>query len=152
MIDAPPLCALLGALVFGAAAAGGGVYETVLIDRCWPQMPELIQPQRGGINRAMFWGPVHILFEVTLLTALWLAWDAPQARPWIIAALVLHFATRVWSFVYFIPLAIKFQNVDTAGQPPGQKKYQWVKLSRWRVLLGCGVLLMLATAIVKLVG
>ena len=152
MIDAPPLCALLGALVFGAVAAGGGVYETVLIDRCWPQMPEFIQPKRGGINRAMFWGPVHILFEVTLLAALWLTWDASQARLWIIAALIVHFATRVWSFVYFIPLAIKFQDIDTASQPPGEKKHQWVTLSRFRVLLGCTVLFMLAIAIVKLVG
>lgn len=152
MIDASPLCGLLGALVFGAVATGGGVYETVLIDRSWPQMPELIQPQRGGINRAMFWGPVHTLFEVTLLVTLWLTWDASQARPWIIAALIVHVATRVWSFVYFIPLAIKFQNVATASQLPGEKKHQWVKLSRFRVLLGCAVLLMLATAIVKLAG
>ncbi|WP_407159396.1 hypothetical protein [Bradyrhizobium sp. STM 3557] len=152
MIDAPPLYALLGALIVGAIALGGGLYETILIDRSWPRMPEMIQPQRGGINRGMFWGPVHGLFEVTLLVALWLAWTALQARPWIIAALVVHFATRVWSFIYFIPLAIKFQNVDTANQPHNEKKYQWVKLSRWRVLLGAGVLLMLAIAIVKIVG
>jgi hypothetical protein len=151
MVDAPPLYALLGTVVFGAIALGGGLYETVLIDRSWPLMPELIQPQRGGINRGKFWAPVHIFFEVTLLVALWLAWGALQARPWIIAALVVHFATRVWSFVYFIPLAIKFQNVDTASQPPNEKRYQWVKLSRWRVLLGGAVLLMLTIAVVKIV-
>jgi hypothetical protein len=151
MIDAPPLYALLGTLVFGAIAVGGGLYETILIDRSWPRMPELIQPQRGGINRALFWGPVQILFEVTLLVALWLAWAALQARPWIIAALVVHLATRVWSFAYFIPLAIKFQNADTANQLHDEKKYQWVKLSRCRVLLGGAVLLMLTTAVVKIV-
>src|SRR5690554_1150068 len=89
MIDARPLYALLGALMFGAIALGGGLYEAILIDRSWPRMPEMIQPQRGGINRGMFWGPVHGLFEVTLLVALWLAWAALQARPWIIAALVV---------------------------------------------------------------
>jgi hypothetical protein len=152
MIDPPSLYALLASLVLGAIALGGGLYETVLIDRSWPKMPQLIQPQRGGINRALFWGPMHILFEITLLLALWLAWTAPQARYWIIAALVVHFATRVWSFAYFIPLAIKFQNVDVESQPYNEKKYQWVKLSRCRVLLGATVLLMLATAIRKLVG
>jgi hypothetical protein len=76
MIDARPLYALLGALIVGAIALGGGLYETILIDRSWPRMPEMIQPQRGGINRGMFWGPVHGLFEVTLLVALWLAWTA----------------------------------------------------------------------------
>lgn len=150
MIDAAPLYALLGTLVLGAIALGGGLYETMLIDRSWPRMPELIQPQRGGINRAMFWGPVQILFEVTLLVALWLAWAGLQARPWIIAALVLHLAARVWSFVYFIPLAIKFQNGETASPPDDAKKYQWVKLSRWRVVLGAAVQLMLAIAIVRI--
>jgi len=77
---------------------------------------------------------------------------ASRWRPWIIAALVVHFATRVWSFAYFIPLAIKFQNVDAASQPRDEKKYQWVKMSRWRVLLGGAVLLMLTIAIVKIVG
>jgi len=115
-------------------------------------MPEIIQPQRGGINRAMFWAPVHTTFEITLLVALWLAWSATAVRPWIIAALAVHVATRVWSFAYFIPLAIKFQNVDAASQPSEEKKHQWVKLSRWRVLLGCAVLLMLATAIVNTAG
>lgn len=152
MIDAPLLYALLGTLVCGAIGVGGGLYETILIDRSWPRMPELIQPQRGGINRAMFWGPVHILFEVTLLVALWLAWAVVQARPWIIAALIVHVATRVWSFFYFIPLAIKFQNIDPASQPHNEKKYQWVKWSRWRVLLGGAVLLMLTIAIVKIIG
>jgi hypothetical protein len=152
MIDAPPLYALLGTVVLGAIALGGGLYETILIDRSWPRMPELIQPQRGGINRAMFWGPVHLLFEVSLLVALWLAWAALQARPWIIAALIIHLATRLWSFVYFIPLAIKFQNGDMASQPHNEKKYQWVKLSRWRVLSGGAVLLMLTIAVVKIAG
>jgi len=66
-----------------------------------------------------------------------------QARPWIIAIFIVHVATRVWSFVNFIPLAIKFQNVDPASQPHNDKKYQRVKWSRWRVPLGGDVLLML---------
>jgi hypothetical protein len=152
MAAAPPLYALLGALVLGATALGGGLYETVLIDRCWPRMPEMIQPQRGGINRGMFWGPVHGLFEITLLVALWLAWAALEARPWIIAAFAVHLATRAWSFAYFIPLAIRFQNADTASQMQDETKHQWVTLSRWRVLLNGGVLVMLTTAIVKIIG
>ena len=58
----------------------------------------------------------------------------------------------MWSFVYFIPLAMKFQDVDKASQLHEDKKYQWVRLSPWRVLLEAAVLLMLATAIVKLIG
>ena len=152
MVAAPPLYALLAALVVGAIALGGGIYETALIDRSWPRKPEIIQPERGGINRAMFWGPIHSVFELALLLALWLAWAAPQARLCIIAAVIIHFATRVWSFVYFIPLAMKFQDVDKASQLHEDKKYQWVRLSPWRVLLEAAVLLMLATAIVKLIG
>jgi hypothetical protein len=151
MSAAPPLYALLGALVLGAIALGGGLYETILIDRSWPRMPEMIQPQRGGINRGIFWGPVHGVFEITLLVALWSAWAALQARPWIIAAFVVHFATRLWSFAYFIPQAIRFQNVDTASQMRDEKKHQWLNRSRWRVLLSGCVLVMLATAIVKMI-
>jgi hypothetical protein len=141
MTAAPPLYALLGALVLGAVALGGGIYETLLVDRCWPQMPELIQPQPGGINRALFWGPVHGIFEITLLATLWLAWAERDARPWVIAALAVHIATRAWSFAYFIPLAIKFQNVDPASRPSDETRDRWVKLSRFRVLLGASVLL-----------
>jgi len=85
------------ALVLGAIGIGGGIYETLLVDRIWPANPAMIQPNRGGINRALFWGPVHTLYELVLLVAAWMVWNIVDARWWIIAALAVHFAARAWS-------------------------------------------------------
>jgi hypothetical protein len=145
-----PLYVLLLALVLGAVTLGGGFYETLLVDRVWPRTPAIIQPRRGGIDRKLFWGPVHGLFELTLLLALWLCWASPAARPWVIAAFALHLASRAWSFAYFIPAALKFERGEATGPTP--EAVRWVGLSRWRLLLCGGVLAALATAIVEVAG
>jgi len=62
VFTAVPLAAfVLCAIVLGAIALGGGLYETVLVDRVWPGNPAIIQPSRGGINRGLFWAPIHIV-------------------------------------------------------------------------------------------
>lgn len=47
----------LSAVVLGAIMLGGGIYETLLVDRVWPGNPAIIQPGRGGIDRKLFWMP-----------------------------------------------------------------------------------------------
>ena len=115
------------ALILVAGSLGGGVYETALIDRLWPDNPALVQPSRGGINRKRFWMPAHFAFEALLGAALWSAWTRPDARRWLLAALVAHVAMRAWSFAYFIPRAIAFEkagdfNADQHGVPPGRQR------------------------------
>ena len=39
------------ALVFGAIGLGRGIYETLIVDRVWPDNLAIIQPQRGGLDR-----------------------------------------------------------------------------------------------------
>ena len=57
-----PLTALLLAtVVLGAMGLGGGIYETALVDRAWPNNPAIIQPSRGGLNRGFI--PKALWFE-----------------------------------------------------------------------------------------
>src|ERR1700733_4022753 len=100
---AVPLAAyVLCAMVLGAIGLGGGIYETLLVDRVSPGNPAIIQPSRGGINRGLFWAPVHTLYELALLLSAWVVWRDNTARDWIIVANAAHVFTRGVSFAYFI--------------------------------------------------
>jgi hypothetical protein len=125
----------LAALVVGAIGLGGGIYETLLVDRVWPDNPALIQPSRGGINRGLFWGPVQTLNELALIVALYAVWSNADARWWIIVALVFHVAARVWSFAYFIPRALRFEKSGDLSEEQGRAARRWTHLSRWRPML-----------------
>jgi hypothetical protein len=145
MLEPLAFYAIVAAAVLGAAGVGGGVYETVLVDRVWPQMPMLIQPHRGGINRKLFWGPIHGLFELALVVAIWSTWTEPTVRPWVWSAFAVHVAVRAWSFAYFIPMAMRFE-AGLAGEPEATARAarKWIGLSRWRLpleLLAVGLLL-----------
>lgn len=127
--------ASLSAVVFGAIGLGGGVYETLLVDRAWPENPAIIQPRRGGIDRKRFWGPSHALYELALIVATWLLWSESSARWWLVAALIGHFVARAWSVAYFIPNALRFEKLGdlTAGERLLARR--WIRLSRCRPLL-----------------
>ena len=125
----------LVALVLGAAAFGGGIYETLVVDPAWPANPALIQPSRGGLKRARFWAPAHSLFEVALLATAWITWGEASARPWVIAALCMHFGARIWSFAYFIPRALRFEKMGELSQEQLRLAQRWIRLSRCRPFL-----------------
>jgi hypothetical protein len=56
------------------ASLGGGLYEYLVIDPKWPKRPGIIQARNGGVSRARFWIPAHIVFEVLLIVSLIVAW------------------------------------------------------------------------------
>lgn len=91
---------------------GGGFYEALVVDPFWPQRPELIQPDRGGISRRRFWMPFHSAFELCVIFALIAAWRVPVVRSWLCVALISHVVGRIWSFLDFIPKAIAFERAD----------------------------------------
>ena len=62
------LVALACALAF--VSLGGGCYEFLVVDPCWPRRPDLIQPARGGVSRRRFWIPAHVAFEMILIARL----------------------------------------------------------------------------------
>jgi len=135
---APPASAEIAssfALILGSISLGGGIYETLLVDSVWLRNLSVIQPDRGGLNRKLFWGSVHPLFELSLLVSAWMSWSHISLRVWLIAALVGHFTARVWSFAYFIPKALRFEKLDKLAPEDMRSAHRWVRLSRCRPLL-----------------
>jgi hypothetical protein len=143
---------LLIALVFGAIGLGGGIYETLLVDRAWPDNLAIIQPQRGGLDRKRFWIPIHMLYEVALLASAWTLWSTADVRCWIIVALIAHFVSRTWSFAYFIPKALRFENLSELTDSELRLARQWIRLSRCRPLLEAVSVISLGVAILDLGG
>jgi hypothetical protein len=98
-----------GAALLLAFEVGGGIYEHLVLDQAWPSNLALIQPGRGGVNRAPFWIVVHTLLTVTLLAALWASWRSATLRRRVAWTLGIHVALRAWTFAYFIPAALRFE-------------------------------------------
>src|SRR3984957_7814494 len=124
--------ASLSAIVLGSVGLGGGLYETLLVDPKWPSNPAIVQPSRGGINRGRFWGLIHTLYELGLVAAPWLVWSDRSLRWWVLAALIIHLATRAWSFAYFIPKALWFEKAADLTEEQSRLARRWIQLSRCR--------------------
>jgi hypothetical protein len=142
---AVPLTAyVLCAMVLGSIGFGGGIYETLLIDRVWLANPSIIQPSRGGINRGLFWAPVHTLYELALLVSAWMVWRDSTARAWIIVAIAAHLLTRVVSFAYFIPRAMRFEKAGDLTEEQRRAARRWTSLSPYRLITEAIAILSLA--------
>jgi hypothetical protein len=111
----PTLVLIAVTTLAACALLGGGLYETVVVDPAWPKRPGIIQAQNGGISRRRFWIPAHTLFEVLLIVTLIAAWRDADVRFALLVALVSHAVMRAWSFVDFVPRAVKFEKADPAG-------------------------------------
>jgi hypothetical protein len=119
-----------------------GGYEFLVVDPFWPKRMDLIQPDRGGISRRRFWIPIHILFELSVISALVAAWSAPAIRTWLWAALISHAIVRIWSAFDFIPKALAFENAEP-GSITERSARRWTHRSLFRLpleLLACGAM------------
>ena len=103
------------ATAWALISVGGGLYVFSVVDPYWPRRPDLIQPSRGGISRRRFWIPAHVIFELTLIAALILAWSEPSIRQWLLIGLASHATMRIWSAFDFIPRALAFERTDPAA-------------------------------------
>ena len=147
MADLSVVITPLVALIFGAIGLGGGIYEALLVDRVWPDNLAIIQPQRGGLDRKLFWAPIHTLYEIALLVSAWTLWSDTYARSWIVVALVAHFVSRAWSFAYFIPKALRFEKLSELTESQVHLARQWTRLSRCRAILEAVSIVSLGAAI-----
>jgi hypothetical protein len=110
-----PTLVLIAMTTLGACASlGGGLYEYLVIDPKWPKRPGIIQSRNGGVSRARFWIPAHLVFEVLLIVSLIVAWGDADVRMALLVALVSHAVMRVWSLVDFVPKALTFERADPA--------------------------------------
>jgi len=147
------LLVLIGlASALALASLGGGLYEFLVVDPCWPRRPDLIQPARGGVSRRRFWIPAHVSFELALLAALAAAWPSLEVRGWLLIALASHAAMRIWSAFDFIPKALAFERADPASVSE-QAARAWTWRSRLRLpldLVTCGAMLAAFAAAARL--
>lgn len=122
------------AAVLAIAAIGGSFYEHLVVDPAWPGRPDIIQPSRGGISRKRFWIPLHVAMEVALLLALYLCWNMPDARFWMLVAIASHIVMRLWSALDFIPKALAFERAGDSGVDAASAR-RWVRTSLLRLPL-----------------
>jgi len=108
---------------------GGGIFEHGVVDRAWPRKPEIVQPRKGGISRAMFWIPAHTAFELVLLVTLYLGWANEGVRKALLLALAAHVTMRVWSAFDMIPKAIAFEKAETVDEAAAR---DWTRRSLMR--------------------
>src|SRR5690606_6001930 len=98
-----------------ALAVGGGFYESIIINPQWSAQPpatfSLIR-QDTGMPLPKSCIPAHIAITILMIAALAFNWRMPARRALVLVALGSYVVMRVWSFAYFIPEMLAFQNVD----------------------------------------
>jgi hypothetical protein len=98
-----------------ALAVGGGIYESIVINPLWSAQPpaSFAIIQKGtGVPLQRFWIPVHTLITIVLVASLITNWNYADRRKLIVIALISYVVMRVWSFAYFIPEMLRFQNIS----------------------------------------
>ena len=139
----PTLVLIATTTLAACASLGAGIYEYLVIDPYWPKRPGIIQSRNGGVSRARFWIPAHIVFEVLLIVTLVLAWGHADVRVALLVALVSHAAMRVWSLVDFVPKAVAFEKADPATVDEAAA-VRWTRRSLLRLpldLITCAAML-----------
>lgn len=136
---------LLVVAILSSAILGGGVYECLVIDPCWPNRPDLIQPVQGGISRGRFWLPFHISFEIVLIFCLVQEWSSANVRMWLSLALATHAVARIWSAFDFIPKALAFERATAVDQASAKR---WTQRSRFRLPIALLTFIFLLRALV----
>jgi ubiquinone/menaquinone biosynthesis C-methylase UbiE len=111
---------------------GGSLYEHLAVDPVWPANGSVIQPDHGGVNRKLFWIPLHVALTLALPLALWGAWRIRGARRWLLVATGSYVAMRLWTMLYFVPRALQFEAEGVADAGAAQT---WVLLSTLRLPL-----------------
>ena len=111
---------LLGLCFSMAAAIGGGLYEKLVLVPIWSASPPssfaIIQPDTG-VPLQSFWIPVHSGITIFLALALVLCWRQPEVRRLLLIGLGSYLVMRGWSFAYFIPEMLAFQQVPLDSPP-----------------------------------
>ena len=131
---------------------GGGLYKVGVIDPAWPQRPDPIQPDRGGISRKRFWIPAHAAFELLFIIALALAWSSADVRFWLLVAIASHAAMRIWSAIELISKALAFEKATCSPETETAASW-WARRSLGRFpldVIACGAMLVATIAAARI--
>lgn len=117
-----------------AAAIGGGIYESAVINPIWRKSPPssfaIIQPGTG-VPLQRFWIPVHVAITLFALAALATTWNDVPVRRMLLIGIASYVVMRVWSGFYFIPEMLSFQKVPLDAAPSAELS---ARVSRWTFL------------------
>ena len=76
--------ALLATVLVLVLDLGGGLYEHLVIDTAWVGNPRLVQAAADGIDRKLFWIPIHGALTLAFMVAIGASWSdraAPRIPP-----------------------------------------------------------------------
>lgn len=141
--------ATLVCLLIVTLELGGGLYERIVVDAAWPNRISLIQPSEGGLNRKNFWMPLHAILMVSLPLAVWACWREPTLRWQLLVATGLYVVMRAWTFAYFIPRALGFEEAVGRTDLTNDAR-RWIFWSFWRTPMVIAAMVSLAAAVRRL--
>lgn len=127
--------AVTAALLLMVLELGGSLYEHLVVDPAWVSNIKVIQPDHGGLDRKVFWMPIHGALTLVLSVALWACWRRWAARRWVLVAFGLYAAMRIWTFLYFVPWALRFESAEGLSHALASDARTWVLLSTLRAPL-----------------
>jgi hypothetical protein len=125
---------LLSSCVAVALMLGGGIYESLVISPQWSAAPPgsfgIIQ-KATGVPLQRFWVPIHIIISIMLAGALASNWSYRERRNLVLWAAASYIVMRLWSFLYFIPEMLRFQEIPLNGEPSSELLS---RVARWTTL------------------
>jgi hypothetical protein len=131
---------------------GAQIFETaVMVPKWTADPPETLRilADKNGASLKTFWIILHSIHEITFILAIAFCWKLDIVRNWLLILLVLHFAVRVWTLVYFAPNIIGFEKM--AGTP-GSGAELLRKVNLWKSLnyLRVGIYLAISFGLIPL--
>ena len=91
---------------------GGGLYEYMLMSKALETSPEWISTITSGplaTQVILYFIILNSLMEVMLVPlALFLNWPFPKRRAFVLAAALVFYALRIWTYLYFAPQYFAF--------------------------------------------
>jgi hypothetical protein len=149
---------LMFALLVAAATAGGGIYEAFVLFPTWSGSPA----GGGGVMAAagsasipltlaleQFWVVCYGATAVSLLLALGFNWESRWRRAMVLLALVAFAAVRGWTYVSLRPELEELLGATAntlASSTLIDHVVSWSAQNRWRGLIDCLVVFLLALA------
>lgn len=97
---------------------GSQIFETLIFIPKWTEKaPDkfILLLDKPGVGLKSYWTIFHSLHEVIFIANIFVCWNIPNVRNWLVFLFLLHFAVRVWTILYFAPNIIRFQKIAKEG-------------------------------------
>lgn len=96
---------------------GAQLWETAIIIPAWTAAPpKSLHFFQGdyALDFKWFWIIIHSIHEIIFIITLILNWKIVKRRNRLLILFFSHVAVRIWTMIYFVPLIIEFQNMESS--------------------------------------